>query len=272
MPKYSDMKNPGLLFVCLIVLHSCIKDESLDTCRLEKFVQENPINKSFHYDNLSLKDGRIEKMVSFDININKDTLNKLINFFEYNQNGKVKSVRDESNPKRIKRYDGDFDSKGNVIKITQTINGHIEDEITLEYDNKNRLITIASQYLLGLNRSLEYDNKGNPYVIFRSDLGSTPSITEHTFDDKRNFFQGIPAIQFYWIIRPLNSFLPFGENNITSSKVYLFEGREYKESVSQRTKRELTYNAKGFPETIKIIREDLSSTVSNLSSLSYICQ
>jgi hypothetical protein len=266
------MKSSTLFFVLLVILTSCHKNEDLDTCQLEKFVQENPINKNFHYDNITLKDRRIEKFFSFDININKDTLNKAIVFFEYNSRGQVKAVRDEANPKKIKRYDGEFDNKGNLIKITQTTNGDIEDEIDIEYDAKNRPVTITSRYLLGINRSIEYDNNGNPYVIFRSDLGSDPSITEHTFDDKRNFFSGIPEIKFYWIVRPLSTFLPYGDHNIVSSKVYQFDRTEFKESVNLRTKRELIYNEKGFPESIKITREDLSNTVSNFSTFSYQCR
>jgi hypothetical protein len=266
------MKNNSIFFITLIVLASCRKNEDLATCQLEKFVQENPLNKSFHYDNITLKDGRIEKLFSYDINANKDTLNKVIVFFEYNSKGQVKAVRDEANPTRIKRFDANLDSKGNPSKIIQTTNGDIEDEIIVMYDSKNRPTEISSKYLLGINRSIEYDNNGNPFRIFRSDLGSNPSITEHSFDDKRNFFSGIPEIKFYWIVRPHSTFLPYGDNNIVSSKVYLFDRTEFKESLNQRTKRELVYNEKGFPESIKIIREDLSSTVSNISTFSYNCK
>lgn len=266
------MKNKTLLFIFLIILTSCRKNEDLDACQLEKFVQENPLNKSFHYDYITLKDDRIEKFSSYDININKDTFNKAIVFFEYNSKGQVKAVRDEANPKRIKRYDANLDSKGNAIMITQTTNGNIEDEIEVEYDSKNRPISINSRYLLGINRSIEYDNTGNPYNIFRADIAITPTIAEHTFDDKRNFFSGIPEIKFYWIVRPLNTFLPYGDHNIISTKVYLLEGTQFKESTSQRTKRELVYNDKGFPESVKIIREDLSSTVSNISTFAYKCK
>lgn len=272
MPEYSDMKKLTLLFLCWFMISSCKKDEVVDTCQLEKFVQENPLNKSFHYDYITLKDGRIEKFLSFDININKDTLNKVIAFFEYNQQGKVKAVRDEADPSRIKRFDAGFDSKGNVIKITQTINKNIEDEITVEYDSQNRPVSVTSRYLSGINRNIEYDNQSNPYRIFRADLNVSPTISEHTFDDKRNFFSGIPEIQFYWFIRPLSSFVPFGDHNILSTKVYTIEGTAFKESVNLRTKRELVYNEKGFPETIRIIREDLSSTVSNISTFSYLCR
>lgn len=272
MPKYSDMKNISLFFVCWFMFSSCKRNEALDTCQLEKFVQENPLNKTFHYDYITLKDGRIEKLFSFDINLNKDTLNKVIAFFEYNQRGKVKAVRDEANPLKIKRFDADFDSNGNAVKVTSTTNNNIEDEIAVEYDSQSRPVNITSRYLFGITRSIEYDNQGNPFRIYRSDVGSSPSISEHSFDDKRNFFSGIPEIQFYWIIRPLSSFLPFGDNNIVSSRVYTYEGVQLKESINLRTKRELVYNEKGFPETIKIIREDLSSTVSNISTFSYKCQ
>lgn len=266
------MKSSILLFAFLLILTSCKKNEDLATCQLEKFIQENPLTKSFHYDNVSLKDGRIEKLFSYDININKDTFNKAIVFFEYNAKGQVKAVRDEANPKSIRRFDANLDSKGNAIKITQTTNGNIEDEIEVEYDSKNRPVNIISRYLLGINRSLEYDNNGNPYSVFRSDIGSTPSMTEHMFDDKRNFFSGIPEIKFYWIVRPHSTFLPYGDNNIVSSKVYLIDGTQFKESTGQRTKRELIYNDKGFPESIRIMREDLSNTVSNISTFSYKCQ
>lgn len=266
------MKGSTLLFILLAILTSCQKNEDLATCQLEKFVQENPISKSFHYDNITLKDGRIEKLFSFDINLNKDTLNKAIVLFEYNSKGQVKALRDEANPKRIKRFDASFDDKGNAIKVIQTTNGDIEDEITVTYDSKNRPVEILSRYLLGINRSIEYDNNGNPHTIFRSDLVSNPSITEHTFDDKRNFFSGIPEIKFYWTVRPLSNFLPFGDHNIISSKIYQFDKTEFKEAINLRTKRELVYNEQGFPESIKIIREDLSSTVSNSSTFSYQCK
>lgn len=267
------MKSSSLLFLILVILStSCQKTNDIAACQLEKYVQENPLNKSFHYDNITLKDGRIEKLFSYDININKDTLNKAIVIFEYNSKGQVKAVRDEANPKRIRRFDANLDSNGNPDKITQTTNGDIEDEISVTYDSKNRPVDISSRYLLGINRSLEYDNNGNPYRIYRADLGSNPSVTEHTFDDKRNFFSGIPQIKFYWIIRPHSTFLPYGDNNIVSSKVYLIDGTQFKESTSQRTRRELVYNDKGFPESIKIIREDLSSTVSNISTFAYQCR
>ncbi|MBA4850039.1 hypothetical protein [Emticicia sp. BO119] len=266
------MKGSFYLLIFSVVMSSCKKNEDFAACQLEKFIQENPINRSFHYDNITLKNGRIEKLLSFDINVNKDTLNKAIIFFEYNSKGQVKAVRDEANPTRIKRFDASFDNSGNATKIIQTTNGNIEDEIAVQYNAKNLPTEITSRYLLGINRNIEYDNKGNPQLIFRSDLGSTPSITEHTFDEMHNFFSGIPEIKFYWIVRPLNTFVPFGDHNIVSSKVYLFDKTEFKESVSQRTKRELVYNQNGFPETIKIIREDLSSTISNLSTFSYQCR
>ncbi len=272
MPKSSDMKSSTLLFILLVILSSCNKNEDLDICQLEKFVQENPLNKSFHYDYITLKDRRIEKFFSCDINANKDTFNKAVVFFEYNAKGQVKAVRDDANPKNIKRYDANLDSKGNAIKITQSTNGNIEDEIEVEYDSKNRPVSINSRYLLGINRSIEYDNAGNPYNVFRADIATTPTIAEHTFDDKRNFFSGIPEIKFYWIVRPLNSFLPYGDHNIVSTKVYLLDGTQFKESTNQNTKRELVYNDKGFPESVKIIRQDLSSTVSNISTFAYKCQ
>ncbi|RYU96101.1 hypothetical protein [Emticicia agri] len=266
------MKSRLLPFILLIILSSCRKNEEIDTCRLEKFVQENPLSKSFHYDYLTLKDGRIEKLFSFDITVNKDTLNKAIVFFEYNSNGQVKAARDEANPARIKRYDASFDNKGNATRIVQTVNGGIEDEVEVKYDDRNRPIEIISRYLLGVNRSIEYDKQGNPSYIYRSDLGTNPTITLHTFDDKRNFFEGVQAIKFYWIIRPLNTFLPYGDHNIVSSKIYQFDRTEFKEAENLRTRRELTYNEKGFPETIKILREDLSSTVTNISTFAYNCQ
>ncbi|WP_147322834.1 hypothetical protein [Emticicia sp. C21] len=266
------MKSSILFFILLGLLISCSKNEDLDTCRLERFVQENPLNKSFHYDYITLKDGRIEKFFSYDINANKDTINKAVVFFEYNAKGQVKAVRDEAKPKSIKRYDATLDSKGNATKIIQSTNGNIEDEIEIEYDSKNRPISISSRYLLGINRSIEYDNAGNPYNIFRADIATTPTIAEHTFDDKRNFFSGIPEIKFYWIVRPLNTFLPYGDHNIVSTKVYLLDGTQFKESTNQSTKRELTYNNKGFPESVKIIRQDLSSTISNISTFAYKCQ
>lgn len=266
------MKNSILLLIILIILTSCRKNEDLATCQLEKFVQENPLNKSFHYDYITLKDGRIEKFFSYDINVNKDTFNRAIVFFEYNSKGQVKAVRDEANPKSIKRFDATLDSKGNATKIIRTNNGDIEDEIEVEYDSKNRPISINSRYLLGINRSIEYDNSGNPYSVFRADIATTPTIAEHSFDDKRNFFSGIPEIKFYWIVRPLNTFLPYGDHNIVSTKVYLLDGTQFKESTNQNTKRELVYNDKGFPESVKIIRGDLSSTVSNISTFAYKCQ
>jgi len=246
-------------------------NEDFETCRLVKFVMENPINKSFHYDYITLKDGRIEKLFSIDIGSNKDTVNKVVAYFEYSESGRVKAVRDESNRNIIIRFDGDLDNNGNAIKIRQTMNGVLVDEISVEYDSKNRPVNITSTNLIGINRTVKYTSMGNPHLIFRSDAGLQPTMTEHTFDTKRNFFFGIPEIQFYWIIRPLYSFIPYGDHNIVSSKVFVFQGKEYKESESQHTKRELIYNNKGYPETVRIIRNDVSGTVANISTFSYDC-
>ncbi|WP_337040943.1 hypothetical protein [Emticicia sp. 17c] len=269
--NYLPVKRIPLFLLLITIFNSCQKTESFQPCRLEKWVQENPLNKSFHYDNISLKDGRIEKMFSYDIDINKDTLNKVIVFFEYNQKGKVKAVRDESNPFRVKRFEGVYDNKDKLTGIIQKTDNNIEDEIVIDYDAQNRLVGVTSRYLLGINRNIDYDANGNPYSIFRGDVTSTPSISEYTFDDKRNFFSGIPEIQFYWIFRPQSSFVPFGDNNIVSTKLYLFDGKEFTEATNQRSKREISYNEKGYPETIKIIRENLSSTVTNISSFGYLC-
>lgn len=261
-----------LLTIFLVLFVSaCRKVEDLDTCRLVRFVQENPIIKTFHYDFITLKDGRIEKLLSFDLNASKDTVNKVIAFFEYDSKGRVKAVRDEADLKNIKRFEGTYDGRDNAVKIVQTTNGDPDDEITVEYDLRNRPINVLSRYKLGINRSIEYNNLGNPFRVFRSDLVAPPTITEHTFDNKRNFFSGIPEIKFYWLVRPLNSFLPFGDNNIVSSKVFTFQSDSFKETESLQSKRELTYNDKGYPDKIRIIRNDPPGTISNTSTFNYDC-
>ena len=259
-----------LLFSVLTI--SCQKDEVLDTCQLVKLILETPLNGITHIDNITLKDSRIEKMNSFDLRNNKDTSNRITVYFEYNQKGKVKAVRDESNPKSIKRFEAEFDSKGNATKISQKTGNVVEDEIVVEYDSQNRPININSRNLLGINRGITYDQNGNPFSILRADFGNLPSITENSFDDKRNLFSSIPEIQYYWIIRPLSTFIPMGDNNILSTKTYTIDGREFKEVVAQRTKRQLTYNEKGYPTNIKVMFEDLSSTITSNSSFEYHCK
>lgn len=262
---------PLLLVLLTLITSACRVNDEFENCRLVKFVTENTIEKSFYYDYITLKDERIENIFSIEINNNKDTVSKSVSYFEYNESSKVKAVRDETILSRIIRFDADLDNNGNAIKIRQTINGVLEDVITVEYDSKNRPVNITSNNQIGINRSMKYTSMGNPNIIMRPDARALPTITEHTFDTKRNFFFGIPEIQFYWIIRPLNSFIPYGDNNIVSTKVFIYQKNEFQESESQSSKRELVYNNKGYPETVRIIQNDASGTVTNISSFGYDC-
>ncbi|MDZ7933697.1 MAG: hypothetical protein U5M51_01730 [Emticicia sp.] len=111
--------------------------------------------------------------------------------------------------------------KDNPGKVIQKVNNVQNNEIILEFNHKNRATGAISLNLVGLNRSIEYDAKGNPFRIIRADFGSLATINEHLFDDKRNFFAGIPEIGLYWLLRPLYNFLSFESNNIIGTKFLL---------------------------------------------------
>lgn len=260
-----------ILFLCIISF-SCKKDEQSPICQLTKFITEYPATNLIHYDLITVKDNRIELINSYDVKNSKDTSGRIKIFYEYNSLGKVSAFRDESNINKISRFDLTYDTSGMAIKSTQKTNGVINDEIVFEYDAQKRPISATGLRLLGVNRSIEYDANGNPYRIYRSDYGSLPTLNEHTFDDNRNFFEGIPEIRLYWLIRPLYAFIPFGGNNIRSTKFFTLKGTELKEVPELRTIRETSANERGFPISMKIILENQNKTLSAESKFEFNCQ
>ncbi len=266
------MRLIAFILLLSVTSLSCKKEEQVSVCQLKKFVTEFSITKVIHHDLITLKDNRIERIYSYDLRNGTDTSGRIKIIYEYNSSGKVKAFRDESNSSKISRFDITYGSSGLPSKSTQTTNGVINDEIVFEYDAQKRPISAIGLRLLGVNRTIEYDENGNPYRIYRSDYGSLPTLNEHTFDNNRNFFSGIPEIQLYWLIRPLYIFMPFGGNNVQSTKNYTLQGTELKEVPELRTIRETTINEQGFPISMKIILENQGKILSSESKYEYNCQ
>ncbi len=266
------MKTNIYIIVICLCFWSCQKNENTPLCRLTKFVTEYPATKLIHHDLITLKDNRIERMYSYDLRNGTDTTARQKVIFEYNALGKVSRIRDETNLTRIILFDFVYGTKENPEKVIQKVNNLQNNEIILEFDSKNRATGAISLNLVGLNRTIEYDAKGNPFRITRADFGSPATINEHTFDDKRNFFEGIPEIGLYWLLRPLYNFLPFGSNNIIGTKFYTIQNLEFKEVPDIRTIRETTYNANGFPTSMNIIMENQGKTISSMSKFEYSCE
>ena len=265
------MKNYFTFFL-LLILCSCKKQEQAPVCRLTKFVTEFPVTKVIHHDIIWLKDNRIERVYSYDLKNLVDTSGRIKIVFEYNSSGKISVFRDETNLTKISRFDLVYNEAGLVIKSIQTTNGILNDEIVFEYDAQKRPINAIGLRLLGVNRTIEYDANGNPFRIFRADYGNLPILYEHTFDTNRNFFAGIPEIQLYWLIRPLFIFIPFGDNNVLTTKYYNLQGTDFKEVPDLRTLRETSTNEQGFPISMKIILENQNKFLSSDSKFEYICQ
>jgi hypothetical protein len=260
-----------ILLLCISSL-SCKKEEQKPICQLNKFITEYPATGVIHHDLITLKDNRIEMMYSYDLKNLKDTSGRIKIIYEYNTLGKVSAFRDESNPSKVSRFDLTYDASGLPVKSTQRTNGVINDEIAFEYDAQKRPISAVGLRLLGVNRSIEYDENGNPYRIYRSDYGTLPTLNEHTFDSNRNFFSGIPELRLYWLIRPLYAFTPFGDNNIQSTRFFTLKGTELKEVPENRTIRETSVNEQSFPISMKIILENQNKLLSAVSKFEYKCQ
>ncbi len=266
------MKTNIYVFIICLCFWSCQKNETTPLCRLTKFITEYPVTKLIHHDLITLKDNRIERMYSYDLRNGVDTTARQKVIFEYNSVGKVSRIRDETSLTRIILFDFVYGTKENPEKVIQKVNNVQNNEILLEFDTKNRATGAISLNLVGINRTIEYDAKGNPFRITRADFGSLATVNEHTFDDKRNFFEGIPEIGLYWLLRPLYNFLPFGSNNIIGTKFYTIQNLEFKEVPDIRTIRETTYNANGFPTSMNIILENQGKTVSSASKFEYSCE
>lgn len=269
---HKNMRLSGFILLLCITSLSCKKEEQAPVCQLTKFVTVYPVTNLIHHDLIRLKDNRMEMMYSYDLKNAKDTSGRIRIFYEYNSSGKVSAFRDETNTIKISRFDLTYNTSGLAIKSTQTTNGVVNDEIVFEYDSKKRPISALGLRLLGVNRTIEYDADGNPYRIYKSDYGSLPTLNEHTFDSNRNFFEGIPEIRLYWLIRPLYAFLPFGDNNIQSTKFFTLQGNELKEVPELRTIRETSVNEQGFPISMKIILENQNKLLSAESKFEYNCQ
>lgn len=267
------MRNKVALSLLLLTFWSCQKEKISSTCQLTKFVTEYPGSSLAHHDLITLKQNRIEKVYSYDLRNLKDTVNRQRIFYEYDSFNKVTAIRDESVTNRFIRFEFVYVNNEPVSKqVIQFTAGVKTNEIVLEYDKENRPTGALSLNLLGINRSIEYDAKGNPFRITRADFGNSPTINEHTFDDKRNFFEGIPEIGMYWLLRPLYNFIPFGNNNITATKYFTVQNLEFKEVPDNRTIRETTYNEQGFPLTMSVVFENQGRLISTNSTFEYICQ
>jgi hypothetical protein len=266
------MRTIIILISCVTTFFSCKKEEQTSICQLKKFVTYYPTSNLIHHDLITLKDGRIEKMYSYDLRNAKDSANRLRIAFEYNAMAKLTALRDETNPNRISRFDLVYDASGLVTKSVQTVNGLLNEEIIIEYDKQKRPISAIGARLISANRTIEYDENGNPFRVYRSDNGTLPTVNEHTFDTNRNFFEGIPELKIYWLIRPLYSFMPFGANNVKSTKFYSLQNNEFKEVPENRAIRETTVNEQGFPISMKIILENQNRLVASESSFEYDCK
>ncbi len=261
-----------ILFLYCLSFWSCQKAEQAPLCRLTKFVTDYPATGITHYDLITLKDNRIERVVSYDVKNIKDTTARQRIVYEYNTLGKITKIRDESNLSRITFFEFLYNTGENPYKVFQKTGETILNEVILEFDEKNRPTAAVSLNLLGLNRSIEYDYKGNPFRIRRADFGNAITINEHTFDDKRNFFAGIPEIGLYWLLRPLYNFIPFGDNNIIGTKFLTVQNLAFKEVPDLRTARETIYNEQGFPLKMSIFLENQGKIVSTVSSFEYDCE
>lgn len=267
------MRNKVILSLLLLSLWSCQKEKIISICRVSKFVTDYPGSSLTHHDLFGMNVNRLEKIYSYDLRNRTDTINRQRIFFEYNALNKVTAIRDESVSTRIIRFEFVYENNEPVAKkVNQITAGVKNNEIIFEYDKQNRPIGALSLNLIGLNRSIEYDAKGNPFRVTRADFGNSPTINEHTFDDKRNFFEGIPEIGMYWLLRPLYNFIPFGSNNIIATKYYTVQNLEFKEVPDNRTVRETTYNEQGFPLTMSIVFENQGRLISTNSTFEYVCQ
>ncbi len=265
------MKKTSYLFICFIIF-ACQKEAIIHSCQLMKFVTEYPATNLIHHDIITLNGKQIVKVYSYDLKNKIDTAGRNIIIYLYNNVGKVLTFKDESIIGRVNTFDVQYNTDGQAIKFTQTINGFVNDEINIAYDAKKRPLSAVSQKLLGVNRSIEYDANGNPVRILVSDFGNLPVIYESNFDDKRNFFAGIPDIGLYWLIRPLYAYCPFGPNNVIGTKFYNQQGSTFKEVPDIRTKREIVYNEYGFPTSLNIFLENQNNAIVSSSKFEYKCE
>lgn len=266
------MRKISIVLLTFIVLLSCKKEEQTPICQLKKFVTFYPVSNTIHHDLITLKEGRIERLYSYDLRNKVDTASRLVIVFEYNSTGNLLAFRDITSSTRTSRFDLVYDNSGKVTKTVQTVNGVYNEEILFEYDKQNRPISATGARLISANRSIEYDENGNPFRVIRSDFGTLPTLNEHTFDTNRNFFEGVPELQMYWLVRPLYSFMPFGANNVKTTKYYTLQNNEFKEVPENRAIRETTANEQGFPISMKIILENQNRLVASESSFEYNCQ
>jgi hypothetical protein len=267
------MKTKIYIFIFAgLCLWSCQKTETVPLCRLNKFITEYPATNLIHHDLISIKNNRIEKVYSYDLKNGIDTIARQRIIYVIDALGKLSQIRDESNLTRIILFNFVYNAKGNVDKAIQLTNNLQTNEIILEYDEKNRPTGAISLNLIGLNRSIEYDSKGNPFRITRADFGSPATVNEHIFDDKRNIFEGIPDIGLYWLLRPLYNFIPFGSNNIIGTKFYTIQSLDFKEVPDIRTSRETIYNVQGFPTEMTIVLENQGRAISSKSRFEYTCE
>lgn len=267
------MQIKVIISLLIISFWSCQKEIISPICRVTKFVTDYPGASLAHHDLFGMNGNRLDKIYSYDLRNRTDTINRQRIFFEYNAQNKITAIRDESISTRIIKFEFVYENNESIAKkVNQITAGVKTNEILFEYDKQNRPTGALSLNLVGINRSIEYDAKGNPFRITRADFGNIPTINEHTFDDKRNFFEGIPEIGMYWLLRPLYNFIPFGSNNITATKFYTIQNLEFKEVPDNRTVRETTYNEQGFPLTMSIVFENQGRLILTNSTFEYICQ
>ncbi|WP_064197102.1 MULTISPECIES: hypothetical protein [Emticicia] len=267
------MKIKIILLGLSLFVFSCKNNEELAVCQLTKFITDFPATSTLHHDVLTLKDKRVIQIYSYDLRNYKDTVSRQKIFYEYDALGKVSKIRDESASNRIITFEFVYENgKDFAEKIIQKVNNVQNNVISVEYDSKGNPTSVESLNLIGVNRTIEYDNNGNPFRVIRSDFGTLPSVNEHTFDDKRNFFAGIPEIGYYWLLRPLYNYIPFGPNNIVGTKFYTVQNLDFKEVPDNRTVRETNYNEQGFPTTMNILLENQGKTLYSASKFEYNCQ
>lgn len=267
------MKKPivYILFLSVILSVSCQTEVDRPDCQLTKFSTLTISSSTNHFDIISLKNGKIEQMYSYDHRISRnDTINKTLLFFKYNNEQQLTQIRDESPNKRVVTFDFEHDASGKITKTIEKLEGVVRVENTVRYDELGRMISINTTNLLGISRDFEYDGAGNPTIMYRYEI--TPFLAyRHEFDEMNNFFKGVPEINYLWIVRPLYNFLPFGNHNIKSVRVFIQRGSTWLEDPTLKSTRQIEYNSKGYPLIIRRLSDNNDNAVLTESKFEYTC-
>lgn len=267
------MRKTLVYFLSILAMFtlSCETEMERPDCQLTKFSTLTVSTSINHFDIISLKNGKIEQMYSYDHRITRnDTINKTLLFFKYDANQKLIQIRDESPNKKITTFDFEHDDSGKITKTIEKLEGVVRVENTIRYDELGRMASINTTNLLGISRDFEYDDSGNPIIMYRYEINPFLAY-RHEFDTMNNFFKGVPEINYLWIVRPLYNFLPFGEHNIKSVRVFMQRGNFWVEDPTLKSTREIEYNSKGYPLIIRRLNDNADKSVITESKFEYNC-